>query len=208
MFHIKTARGLSLFHPLCTPRGRMLPRSWGLFRVVAGTLTDCRALCARAVRERPLCLRSRRSGSIPGGPCVVPASRSSAPGVTGPVTIFTIKVWEVSQLFGVDFLQWYAWIGLWAALMHVLLAALNACDLVTLVTRSVAPAAPLGRGGEGGRRAGAGRPWGPGAGGCAGVRVARGWWALDPAFAEGDPPPEFCLTTQHLLRGGWGWGGV
>jgi len=56
-------------------------------------------------------------------------------GVTGPVTIFTVKVWALSQMFGVDFLQWYCWIGLWAALMHILLAILNACDLVTLVTR-------------------------------------------------------------------------
>ena len=56
-------------------------------------------------------------------------------GVTGPVSIFTLTAFELAKLFDINFLHWYAWIGLWAALMHVILAAINACELVRIVTR-------------------------------------------------------------------------
>uniref|UniRef100_A0A7S1IDZ3 Bicarbonate transporter-like transmembrane domain-containing protein n=1 Tax=Eutreptiella gymnastica TaxID=73025 RepID=A0A7S1IDZ3_9EUGL len=56
-------------------------------------------------------------------------------GVTGPVSIFTLTAYELAKLFDINFLNWYAWIGLWAALMHVILAAVNACELVRIVTR-------------------------------------------------------------------------
>jgi len=56
-------------------------------------------------------------------------------GVTGPVTIFTIAVFNISDALGIDFLPFYCWVQIWAALMHMGLAASNACSLITLVTR-------------------------------------------------------------------------
>ena len=56
-------------------------------------------------------------------------------GVTGPVTIFTIAIFNISDALGIDFLPFYCWVQLWAALMHIGLAASNACSLITLVTR-------------------------------------------------------------------------
>lgn len=56
-------------------------------------------------------------------------------GVTGPVTIFTLFVFEIADALSISFLPFYAWVQFWAALMHVLLAASNACKYVSLVTR-------------------------------------------------------------------------
>ena len=56
-------------------------------------------------------------------------------GVTGPVTIFTISVYKIADALKLEFMPFYACIQLWAALMHMLLAAFNACELIKLVTR-------------------------------------------------------------------------
>lgn len=56
-------------------------------------------------------------------------------GVTGPVTIFTVFVFEMAKSLQIDFLPFYAWVQIWAAIMHVLLAATNACKHVAIVTR-------------------------------------------------------------------------
>uniref|UniRef100_A0A7S0NMB4 Bicarbonate transporter-like transmembrane domain-containing protein n=1 Tax=Calcidiscus leptoporus TaxID=127549 RepID=A0A7S0NMB4_9EUKA len=56
-------------------------------------------------------------------------------GVTGPVTIFTIAVFNVADALDVDFVPFYCWVQIWSALMHMVLAVVNACDLITLVTR-------------------------------------------------------------------------
>jgi hypothetical protein len=56
-------------------------------------------------------------------------------GVTGPVAIFTETVYTLAESLGIDFMKWYAWIGIWSALMHFALAIFNACELVHLVTR-------------------------------------------------------------------------
>lgn len=56
-------------------------------------------------------------------------------GVTGPVAILTIGIFNISQSWGINFLPFYAWAQLWAALMHIILAIVNFCDLISLITR-------------------------------------------------------------------------
>ncbi|KAI9096100.1 HCO3 transporter family-domain-containing protein [Phlyctochytrium arcticum] len=56
-------------------------------------------------------------------------------GVTGPTSIFTVTVWTVAKAINVTFLPFYAWTILWSAAMHILLAILGTCTMVTIVTR-------------------------------------------------------------------------
>ena len=56
-------------------------------------------------------------------------------GVTGPVSILTISIYGIADSWNIDFLPFYAWAQIWAALMHIVLAVLNFCDLITLITR-------------------------------------------------------------------------
>ena len=56
-------------------------------------------------------------------------------GVTGPVTIFTIAVFNIADTMGVAFLPFYCWVQIWSAIMHMVLATINACRLISLVTR-------------------------------------------------------------------------
>jgi len=56
-------------------------------------------------------------------------------GVTGPVTIFTLAVFNIADALDVPFLPFYCWIQIWAAIMHMVLAVVNACELIHLVTR-------------------------------------------------------------------------
>jgi len=56
-------------------------------------------------------------------------------GVTGPISILTASIYQLSQSFGVNFIPFYAWSQLWAALFHILLAIGNSCDLVYVVAR-------------------------------------------------------------------------
>ncbi|GAB5372811.1 hypothetical protein AAMO2058_001696600 [Amorphochlora amoebiformis] len=56
-------------------------------------------------------------------------------GVTGPVSIFTIAVFNISQSLGINFLPFYAWTQIWSAIMHILLAVFNLCELISWVTR-------------------------------------------------------------------------
>ena len=56
-------------------------------------------------------------------------------GVTGPVSIFTIACFNVARAMGIAFLPFYACVQLWAALMHMVLAATGACSAVKLVSR-------------------------------------------------------------------------
>ena len=56
-------------------------------------------------------------------------------GVTGPVTILTIAIYGTAKSMGVNFLPFYAWSQIWAAIMHMLLAAFNCCDYIVYVTR-------------------------------------------------------------------------
>jgi hypothetical protein len=56
-------------------------------------------------------------------------------GVTGPVTIFTLSVFNIAKAMDVPFLPFYCWIQIWSAIMHMVLAVINACRLISLVTR-------------------------------------------------------------------------
>uniref|UniRef100_A0A7S2UTK4 Bicarbonate transporter-like transmembrane domain-containing protein n=1 Tax=Fibrocapsa japonica TaxID=94617 RepID=A0A7S2UTK4_9STRA len=56
-------------------------------------------------------------------------------GVTGPVTIFSITVFGMAKGLGINFMAFYGWTQIWAAIMHVVLAMTNACDLISWVTR-------------------------------------------------------------------------
>lgn len=56
-------------------------------------------------------------------------------GVTGPVSILTIAIYGMTETIGIKFLPFYAWSQIWAALMHMALAAFNCCDYIVYVTR-------------------------------------------------------------------------
>ena len=47
-------------------------------------------------------------------------------GVTGPVTIFTVAVFNIADALDIDFIPFYCWVQIWAALMHMALAVTNA----------------------------------------------------------------------------------
>lgn len=54
----------------------------------------------------------------------------------GPVSIFSRTVYQLtSQYFNIAFLPFMFWIAFWSGLMHMCLAALNACDFIHLFTR-------------------------------------------------------------------------
>lgn len=56
-------------------------------------------------------------------------------GVTGPVTILTISIYSMSKSWGINFISFYAWAQIWASLMHIILAVVNFCDVIVLITR-------------------------------------------------------------------------
>ncbi|KAL6064778.1 Anion transporter [Balamuthia mandrillaris] len=56
-------------------------------------------------------------------------------GVTGPVSIFAVTVYQIAEAVDVKFLPFFAWSGIWASLQHLLLAITNAAGLVRFVTR-------------------------------------------------------------------------
>ncbi len=56
-------------------------------------------------------------------------------GVTGPIVILTVAMYTLSDSWNIDFLAFYAWAQLWAALMHFLISILNLCDLIIHVTQ-------------------------------------------------------------------------
>ena len=54
----------------------------------------------------------------------------------GPVSIFSRTVYQLtSQYFNIAFLPFMFWIAFWSGLMHMFLAAMNACDFIHLFTR-------------------------------------------------------------------------
>lgn len=56
-------------------------------------------------------------------------------GVTGPVTIFTVAIYQLANNFDIPFIPFYAWTQIWAAIMHMLIAIFNLCDMIELVSR-------------------------------------------------------------------------
>lgn len=78
-----------------------------------------------------VCLSSALSGMIfslfAGQPlCIV--------GVTGPVSILTISIYGLTKQLGIRFLPFYAWAQLFAALMHMAIAALGLCEHIKYIT--------------------------------------------------------------------------
>lgn len=56
-------------------------------------------------------------------------------GVTGPITVFNYTVYDIMIPTGVDYLAFMTWVGLWAMLMHWILAVTNSCNWLRYVTR-------------------------------------------------------------------------
>lgn len=56
-------------------------------------------------------------------------------GVTGPITVFNYTVYDIMAPTGVNYLAFMCWIGLWALVMHWVLAATNSCNWLRYVTR-------------------------------------------------------------------------
>ena len=51
------------------------------------------------------------------------------------MSILTISIYSVAKALDINFLPFYAWSQLWAALFHIILACINFCELITLITR-------------------------------------------------------------------------
>lgn len=56
-------------------------------------------------------------------------------GVTGPVTIFSVGIYNLCNSMDIAFMPFYCWTQIWAAIMHMIIAVVNLCDLVQVVTR-------------------------------------------------------------------------
>jgi len=55
-------------------------------------------------------------------------------GQTGPVVLLYSYVYSIAHTAGIPFKPWVAWIGLFAFVMHAILAAFGTCDFKRLVT--------------------------------------------------------------------------
>jgi boron transporter len=51
-------------------------------------------------------------------------------GVTGPISIFTVTVYQLCKNWSIPFLGFMCWINIWTGLGIILLAVLNLCSLV------------------------------------------------------------------------------
>ncbi|KAI9889115.1 MAG: hypothetical protein M1814_005776 [Vezdaea aestivalis] len=56
-------------------------------------------------------------------------------GVTGPITVFNYTVYDIVAPTGTNYLAFMCWIGLWAMVMHWILAITNSCNGLKYVTR-------------------------------------------------------------------------
>ncbi|TRX96138.1 hypothetical protein FHL15_002862 [Xylaria flabelliformis] len=56
-------------------------------------------------------------------------------GVTGPITVFNYTVYDIITPLGTNYLAFMCWIGLWAVLLHWILAVTNSCNWLKYVTR-------------------------------------------------------------------------
>lgn len=56
-------------------------------------------------------------------------------GVTGPVSLLTASIYTMSKNWGINFLPFYAWSQIWAAIMHAILAFTNFSDALPWITR-------------------------------------------------------------------------
>lgn len=56
-------------------------------------------------------------------------------GVTGLIDLFGYTTYDIVTVrYGIDFLSFMAWVGIWAAIMHWAIAAFNWCDYMKYVT--------------------------------------------------------------------------
>jgi hypothetical protein len=56
-------------------------------------------------------------------------------GGTGPIVIFTALLYAACQDLGLDFIAVYAWTGIWAGLILIVLAVTNASNLMRFFSR-------------------------------------------------------------------------
>ena len=55
-------------------------------------------------------------------------------GVTGPVMILTITIYQLAEALDVNFLYFYSWAQIFAGAMHMLVAVLGWCDFIRYIT--------------------------------------------------------------------------
>ena len=55
--------------------------------------------------------------------------------ISGPITVFNYTVYEIVTPLGIDYFVFMCWIGIWAMIMHWILAITNSCKALTYITR-------------------------------------------------------------------------
>ncbi|PHH64943.1 hypothetical protein CDD81_3580 [Ophiocordyceps australis] len=56
-------------------------------------------------------------------------------GVTGPITVFNYTVYDIIKSKGINYMAFMCWIGIWALILHWILAITNSCNWLRWVTR-------------------------------------------------------------------------
>ena len=56
-------------------------------------------------------------------------------GATGPILVFEKSIFSLSERFGIEFLPWRAWVGLWVMVICSAIVALEGCFLIKYFTR-------------------------------------------------------------------------
>jgi boron transporter len=55
--------------------------------------------------------------------------------LAGPITVFNYTVYDIVVPQGINYFAFMCWIGIWALIMHCILAIANSCNALTYVTR-------------------------------------------------------------------------
>ena len=56
-------------------------------------------------------------------------------GATGPLLVFENSTFQLSESFGIEFLPWRAWVGIWVMVICFIIVALEGCFLIKYFTR-------------------------------------------------------------------------
>lgn len=56
-------------------------------------------------------------------------------GATGPILVFEKSTFQLSESFGIEFLPWRAWVGIWVMVICFIIVALEGCFLIKYFTR-------------------------------------------------------------------------
>lgn len=56
-------------------------------------------------------------------------------GATGPLLVFERSTFELSESYGIEFLPWRAWVGIWVMVICFIIVALEGCFLIKHFTR-------------------------------------------------------------------------